>query len=256
MEVFNDYAKYYDLFYENKGYEKEVNDVLTMILKYGNNDDFKTILDLGCGTGRHAYEFSKKGYCVHGIDLSSFMISVAKEKYGKYANLSFEVSDIRDYRGAEKYDMCMSLFHVMSYQNRNEDFTSALRSAHYNLNPNGLFIFDFWYGVGVLNELPEVRIKTVENEMIEAVRIAQPVMHFNKNVCDVNYTVLITSKETGITRKLQETHPMRYFFKPEIEYMLNKNGFKLIDFLSCDNMTEPNGNTWTSYVIARKEGDD
>src|SRR4030067_2349773 len=38
-----------------------------------------SILDVGCGTGRHAIELAKRGYAVTGIDLSSGMLAMAAE---------------------------------------------------------------------------------------------------------------------------------------------------------------------------------
>lgn len=39
-----------------------------------------TILDVGCGTGRHALELAKRGYKVTAIDLSEGMLNVARAK--------------------------------------------------------------------------------------------------------------------------------------------------------------------------------
>lgn len=39
-----------------------------------------SILDVGCGTGRHAVELARKGYAVTGIDLSASMLAQAREK--------------------------------------------------------------------------------------------------------------------------------------------------------------------------------
>jgi 2-polyprenyl-3-methyl-5-hydroxy-6-metoxy-1,4-benzoquinol methylase len=35
------------------------------------------ILDAGCGTGRYAIELARRGYVVHGVDLSPDLIEVA-----------------------------------------------------------------------------------------------------------------------------------------------------------------------------------
>ena len=54
-------------------------------------------------------------------------------------------------------------------------FNTSTAAKH--LKPNGVFIFDFWYGPGVLTDPPVVRLKRLENEEIEVLRIAEPVMH-------------------------------------------------------------------------------
>ena len=40
----------------------------------------KTLLDMGCGTGKHAELLCNKGYIVHGIDLSEDMLKIAKNR--------------------------------------------------------------------------------------------------------------------------------------------------------------------------------
>ncbi|MEZ4689336.1 MAG: class I SAM-dependent methyltransferase [Ignavibacteria bacterium] len=52
--------KYYDLLYKSKNYKKETDYILKFIRKY--KPDAKSILDLGCGTGRHDLLFSRKGF--------------------------------------------------------------------------------------------------------------------------------------------------------------------------------------------------
>ena len=39
-----------------------------------------SVLDVGCGTGRHAIELAKRGYAVTGLDLSSEMLARAADK--------------------------------------------------------------------------------------------------------------------------------------------------------------------------------
>ena len=41
-----------------------------------------SILDVGCGTGRHSIELARRGYAVTGIDLSSEMLARAAEQPG------------------------------------------------------------------------------------------------------------------------------------------------------------------------------
>lgn len=129
MEVFQDYALYYNAFYQDKDYAAEAWQTDVLLKKYGGSN-IRKIINFGCGTGRHDLELVKLGYDCTGIDMSPQMIEMA-EKYGRDMNtdIKFSVADIRTYNPTGKYDAVVSLFHVMSYQNSNEDILSAFRSS-------------------------------------------------------------------------------------------------------------------------------
>src|SRR4030042_385393 len=81
--------KWYELLFENYGktYDKECFvqgtlgecDFIEQELAY---DKSLKIIDIGCGTGRHSIELTKRGYLVTGIDLSDSQLARAgvKEK--------------------------------------------------------------------------------------------------------------------------------------------------------------------------------
>ena len=53
------------------------------------------ILDAGCGTGRYSRELARRGYIVHGVDLSPELIEVAKGAVAdRTGGVSFAVADI------------------------------------------------------------------------------------------------------------------------------------------------------------------
>jgi len=249
MEVFQDYAYYYNAFYHDKDYKAEALQVDTLLKRYGNG--ITTLINFGCGTGRHDLEFSQMGYRCTGIDMSPMMIDIARDNAGENNCVQFDVADIRGYDPQKAYDAVISLFHVMSYQNRNEDILSAFQAARKALGKEGLFLFDVWYGPGVLSDKPAVRVKEIEDEKNRLIRIARPVMHDKENVVDVCYEVLVIDKKSGKTRTINEVHHMRYFFRPEIEFLLKEAGFELIDNLDCRTLEDTDYNSWTSYFIAR-----
>lgn len=251
MEVFNDYAYYYNAFYQDKDYSMEAVQVDTLLKRYGK--DISMIINFGCGTGRHDIELSEMGYQCTGIDQSSLMIDIAKANARQAdKGISFLEADIRDFKTQAQYDAVISLFHVMSYQTKNEDIRKAFRAAREALREkDGLFLFDVWYGPGVLSDKPCVRVKEIEDDKNKLVRIARPVMHDKENVVDVCYEVLVIDKESGQTKMINEVHNMRYFFRPELEFLLEEAGFELIDNLDCRTLRETDFDSWTSYFVAK-----
>ena len=166
--VFDSYAAYYDLLYQDKNYQKEAQYICRSLDDNGIRSG--EILELGSGTGKHAEEFAKMGFCVHGIDLSQKMIQEANHRNNNQKDkLFFEVGDVRDFKAGKKFDAVISLFHVISYQIKNEDIQKMFKTAAKHLKQNGIFIFDFWYGPGVLTDPPAVRKKRLENKDIKKI---------------------------------------------------------------------------------------
>lgn len=252
MQAFHDYAYYYNLFYGDKDYASEARDLKCMLEKYGSRSRSEKILNIGCGTGRHDIELYKLGYKIHGIDLSSEMIDVARKSNPSADDFFYEVQDAKNFTVKEPYDTIISLFHVMSYQNENRDLDHVFACVNKALNTGGIFIFDGWYGPGVLTDRPSVRVKRVEDQDNFLVRIAEPLMYPNENIVAVQYDINIINKESRGVTQIKETHNMRYFFKPEIEELLQKNGLKLAACLDCNTLKMPNFNSWTVYFIAEK----
>ncbi|MEA3420938.1 MAG: SAM-dependent methyltransferase, partial [Acidobacteriota bacterium] len=116
--------------------------------------------------------------------------------------------------------------------------------------PNGIFIFDCWYGPAVLSDPPVMRVKRLEDEKIEITRIAEPEMYPNENRVDVHYQVFIKDKSTERVEILKETHRMRYLFKPEIEQMLELSGLSLINGQEWLSGNELDFSTWNGCFIA------
>lgn len=258
MTVFKHYARYYDLLYKNKSYDQEVNFVSSLLKEFSNGST--KVLELGCGTGRHAENLVKLGYHVHGVDLSTEMVRQAECRASELPQelrnkLSFASGDARTVRTGLTYDAVISLFHVVSYQTDNADVMAMFSTAAEHLrggSDGGLFIFDCWYGPAVLTDRPHVRLKQLGDEKIDVLRIAEPVIYSNDNLVDVNYTVLITDRAEKTVEEIHETHTMRYFFRPELELMLEQAGFKLLADREWLSGRPLDFNTWFGTFVAQK----
>lgn len=254
MSVFGKYSSYYNLLYKDKDYAGEAEYVHNLIQKY--SPGAKSILDLGCGTGRHDFLLAEKGYSVTGVDQSEDMLAVANSQpstlNSQPSTLSFTQGDIRTIRLNKQFDVVVSLFHVMSYQITNEDLNAAFETAKVHLKKGGIFIFDCWYGPAVLTDRPVVRVKRLEDDAISVVRIAEPTIFPNENVVDVNYNVFIRDKKSSAVEELKETHRMRYLFKPEIESMLKVEDLELIRCEEWMTGKEPGVDTWGGCFVGER----
>lgn len=254
MSVFGVYARYYDLIYRDKDYCQEADFVHALVERFA--PEGKTILELGCGTGGHAEHLVRSGFDIHGVDISDDMLKIAEERRMKLApdlcsRLKLSRGDVRSIRLDREFDVVISLFHVMSYQTTNQDLLDAFATARKHLKSGGIFVFDCWYGPAVLSDPPTVRVKRWADDEMQVLRIAEPVVHPNDNVVDVNYQILVKEVSDNKTTEISETHRMRYLFKPEVEMMLAAVGFSLEESVEFLNNRVPGLNSWSVCFVAR-----
>jgi len=245
-KVFDKYAKYYDLLYEDKDYEGEARYIADLIKEF--SPETNSILELGCGTGKHAKILAENGFEIQGIDLSETMIEEALKN-----NVDCQVGDVRNFRTAKTFDAVISLFHIINYQTTNQDLAAYLETAHQHLPIGGIFIFDSWYGPAVLEQKPKNRFKKMENTDLIVERTATSKLYIDENLVDVNYDIKITDKKNHNEHQIKELHKIRYFFKPEIELLLNQSGFELAHCEAWMSKKEPNENTWSVCFVGVKK---
>ena len=250
MSTFGEnYSRYYDLLYKDKDYKSEVDYISEIISRYIRYKP-ASLLDIGCGTGKHLKFFKEKGFNVAGVDLSESMISEAKKHLGQDEDLC--CGKASEFNLGRKFDVIVSLFHVMSYQTENSELEKVFNNVHNHLNEGGLFIFDFWYGPAVLTDPPVVKVKRLEDDAIRVLRVTEPVMHVNLNTIDVNFEVLIEDKNTHNLEVINESHKMRYLFLPEIDYFSFKSKLKIISSCKWFGFDSLSINSWYGLVVAGK----
>lgn len=248
MDNFQLYSTYYDLLYKDKDYKVE-SDYITKALK---NIDPSTIniLELGSGSGSHAYYLSQRGFKIKGVERSKSMVQESSKK--DIPNFEPIHADITNFNINQKFDAVVSLFHVISYLTHNDSLINCLKLVHKHLKPQGVFLFDFWYTPAVYSLKPETRIRRLEDESISVVRIAESKIHTQTNVVDVNFEVHIQNKQNLEVQVINELHPMRHFSLPELDILAKLTGFEIIQSEEFLTGKEPSENTWGVCVILRK----
>jgi SAM-dependent methyltransferase len=256
-EVFDGYARYYELLYRDKDYAAEAKYVADRIRRHAPHA--ARILELGCGTGAHAEQLARMGFRVHGVDVSEAMLSRSRARTALLGadlaqRLSFERGDVRTVRRGEPFDAVISLFHVMSYQTGDADVAATFATAAAHLRRTGLFLFDFWYGPAVLAQGAEVRVKRLADDTVDVTRIAEPVMRERDHVIQVNYTVFIEEKASGRIERVRESHPMRYFTLPELA-AFGRAAFEQRESLAWLSDAAPDAQSWSGFQVLARRAD-
>ncbi|HVV27180.1 MAG TPA: class I SAM-dependent methyltransferase [Rhizomicrobium sp.] len=241
MSVFGKtYAGAYDSLYGEKDYASECDMIEALMLRPGSSRAAK-LLDLGCGTGNHAIPLAQRGHRVSGVDLSEAMLIQARDKAsaaGISANTDFYLGDVRDIRlSAGKFDAAIMMFAVLGYQQTDDDVLAALRTARAHITTGAPFIFDVWYGPGVMADKPGPRERIIEQDGERIVRRTDSILDERNHLCTVRFNLEIWRHEKMIDQ-IREEHRMRFFFPDELEHFAEKSGFSLVTLRNFPAWTE------------------
>jgi SAM-dependent methyltransferase len=255
QSVFNQYARYYDLMYQDKDYKSEAGFIKGLLDQHAPHSP--GILELGCGSGSHALCLCEMGYTLHGIDKSKKMLSLAKAKTSKLpvpalSRLSWRQADICHVQLNQQYDAVLSLFHVMNYQIGDEDIANLFKTVDGHLKSGGIFIFDCWNGPAVLHQPPEIRVKHAENDALLVTRICEPKLYPDRKIVDVHYTFFVKNKKSKVITRFCETHRMRYLFTPEIENFIKNTDMSIVEAGEWMTREPPSRDSFSIYYIAKK----
>jgi len=221
--LFENYANAYEKEPFVAGTQGEV-DFIESEISYNKS---KSILDIGCGTGRHAIELAKRGYTVTGIDLSEAQIRKAQENSVKErVDVRFFAADARYLTFEKEFDLvimiCEGAFPLMETDEMNY---AILKNASNALNKEGTFIFTTLNGLFPLFH----SVKDFINQ------------HYDVEVSRKNSFDLMTFRDhseyrfvddAGSSKAIKSNE--RYYVPSEITWLLRSLGFKSIDILGAD----------------------
>lgn len=215
------FAEAYDALYEGKDYAAEVTLLEGCFERFGARP-VRRVLDVGCGTGRHADELSRRGYEVVGVDRSASMLGIARRRA---PNVRFVEADMADLELGERFDAAAILFAALSYQTTADGILSALRAARRHLEMGGVLIADVWFGTpadgGSIRRTHRIgRSETATFERWGT--LARDPLEQK-----VRITYELHRHEGGRGTVVQETHSMHYFSPFELEFALRSAGFRL-----------------------------
>ncbi len=133
----------YGLKYDNENFTQGTVGECDFIEKEINHNKRARILDIGCGTGRHTIELSKRGYTITGVDLSESLLKRAEEKASEHnLQIVFQKHDARELPFLNEFDLvtmlCEGAFPLMETDEMN---FQILRNASNALRPKGKLIF-------------------------------------------------------------------------------------------------------------------
>jgi 2-polyprenyl-3-methyl-5-hydroxy-6-metoxy-1,4-benzoquinol methylase len=223
-ELFENYAEKYD----NEVFTQGTIGECDFIEKEINFNKALTILDIGCGTGRHAIELSKRGYSVTGIDLSESQLKQAKLKASREnMKIVFQKQDARNLHFSNEFDLAIMLceggFSLMETDEMN---FQIMQNAANALKPNGKLIFTTLNGLFPLfHSVKEFMDSKTEEDAATYNNHSFDLMTFR----DHNITHIVDD----FGNKKQLACNERYYVPSEITWLLKSLNFKTIDIFGA-----------------------
>lgn len=193
-----------------------------------NYDKTKHILDIGCGTGRHSIELSKRGYTVTGIDLSKSQLKRAKEKASEqHLSIDFEKHDARKLPFVNEFDLVIMLceggFSLMETDEMN---FQILQSATNALKSDGKFIFTTLNGLFPLfHSVKEFLASATKEGNAKSYNHSFDLMTFR------DCSTIQIEDDLGNKKKLKCNE--RYYVPSEITWLLKTLNFKTIEIFGA-----------------------
>jgi SAM-dependent methyltransferase len=216
------FARFYDTIYHQMrdGVDNEF--FLNEIKSSGGK-----ILEIGVGTGRHFISALNQGADIYGIDISESMLGVLYNKLPKDQFYRISLQNITDFSFDFKFDLIIAPFRVMMHLLDKEDQIRAINNVFSHLNSNGRFIFDVF--------IPDLKLLLtgVRNQMDyegeyepgkKLRRIVSTSPDLINQVIQVNFH--LEWDEDNQLKTDDWRLPMRFFFRFELEHLIERTRFK------------------------------
>jgi SAM-dependent methyltransferase len=241
------HASHYDRFHHTKNYRAEVDQLRAVFAKEG---PVSSVLDLGCGTGRHLEVLAAAGYDVVGVDRSTAMAELARARLTKFPERAAVVeADLFELNLDREFDAVIMMFSLIGYQVTNHRVRATLDTLRRQVRPGGLVLFDVMDAAAVLGaERPGSGISTFQDGEQQVLVARSTAVNIEEQVIEL---VLRMWQVEGdrVTDQVDEKHVIRYFLPRELALLLQVAGLELVGSAPLAGAEKQE---WSRLVWARR----
>lgn len=133
-------STYYHQLYANRD-EKEAAAFIELLLHTLDPLPGSTMLDVGCGRGRHCRQLAKSGFTATGLDIA--FSSIRETKKHETESLHFYQHDMRRPFGNNQFDYVFNFFTSFGYFNQREENNTVIANMANALKPGGTLVIDY-----------------------------------------------------------------------------------------------------------------
>jgi SAM-dependent methyltransferase len=224
VEPYGSAARAYDLFYRQKDYRAEVDEILLLV--EARRPGAASLLDVGCGTGAHLVCFAEHFERAEGIEPSARMI---EEATIARPGLLVYPGDMRTFALRDRYDVVTCLFSAIGYMTTFDDLCTAVRNMAGHLTPGGVLVVEGWVERDAWQESRASARAEVADDLV-ATRVILSGREGDVSTLEMHY--LLATRD-GIEH-VQEVHRMGLFTGEQYRAAFEAGGlrYERVDGLS------------------------
>ncbi len=246
ISIYKDFAFYYDKLMNDINYPKWADYIERIFKKYKLKPSL--VLDLGCGTGSMCIEMAQRGYEMIGADLSSDMLSCAREKLTALGlDILLLNQDMTSFELYGTVDAIVSLVDSVNYITDKRALKRMFSLVQNYLNPGGIFIFDINTPYKFESVLADNVYYNVEDEICY---IWQNNFDRKTRICEFDLTFFIKQEE--LYKRFDEVHYERAYKVDELKGMIEASGLEFCAAYGEFGFTEPAADSERVFLVCRK----
>jgi len=203
MSDYADWAATYDLVYDAIGKDYVAESASVAQLIEARHPEAKTLLDVGCGTGRHL-ELLRSHFVVEGLDASPEMLDVARTRL---PGVELHQGDFRTFDLGKRYGAVICLFSAIGYVADESELRQAIAAMARHVEPAGVLMVEGWITPADVNTDHTAQVVVGEGEGKKVVRVGASRVEAGALVVDFHFLVA----EGNTVEHFEDSHRLALF---------------------------------------------
>ena len=233
-------SSFYHKLYANRNEEEAANFIDELVAELSPAPS-ASMLDLGCGSGRHSKRLASKGFNVTGLDLAASSIRAAKRF--ETASLKFYRHDMRVPFGKNCFDYVFNLFTSFGYFKNDQENNQVINNISDSLSRGGLLVLDY------LNvQFAEKNLVASEKKEIDGITY-----HIRRWANDRFFFKKIMIENMQGEEPLEFTEQVAKLNVSDFDLMFKRNGLRIQELFGNYHLNEYETPTSPRLVLLAKK---
>jgi len=224
------------------------------------------VLELGCGTGRIALPVAREGIAVTGLDLAASMLEIFREKLARedaavQQRVTLVHGDMCAFDLGSEFPLITIPFRAFGHIVSPEGELACVRCANRHLPIGGRLIVDLFqtntkrmHDPAFLEETEDFRDAALPDGALLRRTHRATAFHRSEQYNDIEFRYYVTHAD-GRTEELVQAFPFRYFFRYEVEHLLGRCGFRVVEILGNFDRSTFGDDSPEMIFVAEKAAD-